>query len=241
MSEGFSFTEDQQAELVGTYEKVVVDMQKASTDFVENLLEACNASNYEPVLLFGNQCIQFYNEDLITGIQANFQEWLNGDGSISALAREMEAGQAAEQTAAQMESELEDALTSNIKPLDTMQVDVARPQETVEVFDKVSDILADYYKALEQIRDDANDTVQRLADENDTFGSLSVMIPGTVDGAISAFEAIVARSDEMSEHFNQKRNIVKNNQQTATQEMETKASEMEDTYTSGSYAPTFGV
>ncbi|WP_297775894.1 hypothetical protein [Blautia sp.] len=195
-------TEEIESDLLTRYQGLCDELTQNLNSMFQELEELCGQTLYEPMLNVVNQTIELFNEDIYSIATQIFEEWTDGEGSFSAVSANSQAGDAALETARNIESGIKDIFDTfwNSHPLgEGIQVDTSRPKIKSEDFNELKDI---YTKCSQEIDSIGEDTVNQIVQAGSDDPIYNVIIPAML--AITkpvkeAFEQFVVKVDEARE------------------------------------------
>lgn len=136
-------TEDLEQQVVSQYEDLTGQLSGAMNSMAKKWEELCQKTKYDAMVRKINEFKKVFYEDVQQSSRSVFEKWKEGDASFEAMTRRHGGGEAAEATAAGLDTKIEDLFNGfwNGKPLEEeIQIDVSRPvleDEDFETFEKI--------------------------------------------------------------------------------------------------------
>lgn len=166
-------TEELEQNVTKAYEDMTQGLITVLGTTKNELEELCNNTKYEPLLDVVNRTLRSFQEEVRSKATEIFEEWREGNASFSAAARFSEAGNAALETAQQIDGRIadlfEDFWSQNPFAEEIGVNDLSRPVIRDEDFDTLEEI---YKKASEQVAEDGEQPVKQIQEkgkENPTY------------------------------------------------------------------------
>ncbi len=168
----------------------------------QELEELCSQTQYEPMLNVVNHTVDLFNEDIYNVANQAFEEWVDGSGSFSAAAENSQAGDAAIETARQIEQNIRDLFEGfwSSHPLgEGVQHDTSRPKVKSEDFEELKGVYTKFFQEVEDINED---TINQIAEQGNDDPTYNVIIPAVkaiTEPMKNAFEQFCSKVDDAKE------------------------------------------
>lgn len=207
MANKFSFEASEQTKIIGTYQEALTEISTETNSFIDKVVVIAENTKYLPIVNLGKLCINFYNNEVKDGVENLFQNWIDSEASLKSFIENMEGGEEAINTAANLQQQLEDAIPDmfNVNDesiLDT--IDTSEPKIEEKDFDELKEITIQYKTNIEQIRNNTIGKIDNEKDDNAAYMSISAPVISTFGILTTSLESISQQFDTVKEEFNER-------------------------------------
>lgn len=201
-------TQELQDEVIKAYGDMTDGLGKTLGEARNSLEELCNNTQYEPMLRVVNQTLGSFQEEVRSKATEIFEEWREGNASFSAAARFSEAGDAALETAQQIDRGIadlfEDFWSHNPFTEEIGDINLSMPVIRDEDFDTLEEI---YRKASEQVAEEGEQPVKQIQEkggENPTYLLAVPPMTALAETLKNAFRGFTDKVKEFKEESQEK-------------------------------------
>lgn len=195
-------SEEIEQDLLGRYQSLSDDLtQKLNTMFGE-LEEICTQTQYEPMVNVVNTTITLFNEDIYGVADQAFEEWKDGEGSFSAASENSQSGEAALETARQIETSIRDLFDTfwGSHPLgEAVQLDTSRPKIKGEDYEELKEIYTRFFQEVENVSEENINQIAELGSDDPTYNVIIPAVKAITEPIKEAFEKFCIKIDEAKE------------------------------------------
>lgn len=172
-------TEELERNVTKAYEDMTQGLITVLGTTKNELEELCNNTKYEPMLRVVNRTLRSFQEEVRGKSTEIFEEWREGNASFSAAARFSEAGDAALETAQQIDRGIADLFEDfwgqqNPFAMEIRVSDLSRPVIRDEDFDTLEEI---YKKASKQVAEEGEQAVKQIQEKEDENPTYLLAVP----------------------------------------------------------------
>ena len=201
MANKLSFDESELKAVVESYRQYMEDTAGETTKFVEKVREIAERTKYEPIVIIGNKCINFYTDEVKTGVENQFDNWCESEGSIKAYIIKMKGGDAAEGTASTLQVNLREQLESMFPGIEEINVDTSNPVIDPANYDELKEATDLYKQEIENIMETATNELNNKIEENTVYSCIRGPIQTTLQTVITSFESIANQFETIKESY----------------------------------------
>lgn len=226
-------TEDLENEVIKIYGEMTEALKDALREAKSSLGDLCEKTHYEPMVNVVNETLSRFREEVRGTATKIFEEWKDGNASFRAAAEHSQAGEAARETAENIDGKIEgffDDFWDGELFEEIGRIDVSRPTVTNEDFDTLEEI---YRKASEQVKEAGEQPVKQIRDkggDNPTYLLAVPPVEALTETLKKAFEAFTDKVKEFKEESQERTNEqIKNSEDMAQGALESAASMSEVT------------
>lgn len=195
-------SEEIEQDLLGRYQSLSDDLTQRLNAMYGELEEMCNRTQYEPMLKVVNNTITLFNEEIYGVANQAFEEWKDGEGSFCAAVENSQAGEAAMETARQIETGLRDLFDTfwSSHPLgELVQLDTSRPKIKEEDYEELKEIYIRCFQEIETIGEENLNQILELGGDDPTYNVIVPAVKAMVEPIKEAFEQFGTKVDEAKE------------------------------------------
>jgi len=134
-------SEDIEQDVLQRYQSLCDDLTQKLNSMAQELEELCGQTQYEPMVNVVNDTVTLFNDEIYSVADQAFEEWKDGAGSFSAASENSQAGDAAAETARQMEQGIRDIFDGfwSSHPMgEGIQLDTSRPKISLKSYSEVT-------------------------------------------------------------------------------------------------------
>lgn len=195
-------SEEIEQDLEGRYQALCDELTQKLNVMVQELEEQCNLTQYEPMVNAVNDTISLFNEEIYGVASQTFDEWLDGSGSFSATSENSQSGDAALETAHQIEQNIRDMFEEfwTSQPLgDGVQIDTSRPKVMTENFDELKEIYTKIFREVEDLNEETVNQISEQGSDNPTYNVIIPAVRAITQPIKNAFEQFCTKIDKAKE------------------------------------------
>lgn len=195
-------SEEIEQDLLSRYQGLCDELTQQLNTMVGELEELCNQTQYEPIVEAVNSTVQLFNDEIRSVADQTFEEWREGPGSFSAASENSQAGDAALETARQIEQSIRDQFDGfwSSNPMGNgIQIDTSRPKVKTEDYEELKEVYTKHSQEVENINEE---TIRQIAEQGDDDPTYNVIIPAVkaiTEPMKNAFEQFGVKIDEAKE------------------------------------------
>ena len=208
-------TEEIEDDLRSRYEQLSQDLTDVLSGVRDGATEICEKTSYEPMVNLINDITEKFNDEIRNDYSTRaFDEWCDGEGSFSAIVENSYAGDAAAETARNLEAAIRgifDDFWSSQPPGDTILVDTSRPIINSEDYVELKEVYMHAFDDITKIEEECTSSIASEGDENPTYNVIlpaiqALVHPITVffEGLAQKIEEAQSQSDELKSQQDQK-------------------------------------
>ena len=193
-----NLTEDIEDDLKNTYQSLCEDLKSDLKKMASELEELCEKTKYEPMVKVVNQTISLFNEDIKGVADQAFDEWVDGEGSFSAAAEKMQAGESAAETAKQIEQDIKDLYDGFWSPSplgEELQTDTSRPEIRNDDYDTLKDIYTEHSNSVKGLSEDTISNIKSKGSDDPTYNVIIPAVKAITEPVKNAFEQFQSKVD----------------------------------------------
>ncbi len=196
-------SEEIESDLLQRYQTLCDDLKQKLNSMEQEFEKLCMETQFEPMVNVVNDTVTLFNEEIYSVADQAFEEWRDGAGSFQAASENSQAGEAAIETARQIEQnirEIFDEFWSSHPMGEGIQLDTGRPKVKGEDFDELKEIYTRFFQDVESIGDEV---VRQIAEEGSDDPTYNVIIPAVkaiTEPMKNAFEQFCTKIDEAKEN-----------------------------------------
>lgn len=210
MGNRFSFSEDSLKEITEFYNGFLQGVNEQIINLIEKFNESKEATHYQVIAKEGNAIIQFYNETIVKNILNSCQEWGESENSIKNMAKKLNVGEEAEETADKLTKALIDSIEVELKGQN--EIDLTGTHDVdikTEDFEELKTGILNCAQQLEEIIIGHKRACEDLIEENIAACGLNAAI-ATVEGSVVLpFKSVGEKTiDSLRESFEGKIDLV---------------------------------
>lgn len=210
-------SEEIEQDLLSRYQSLCDDMTQKLNAMSQELEELCTQTQYEPMVNVVNDTVNLFNNEIYGVAEQTFEEWIEGNGSFSAVVENSQAGDAALETARQIEQgirDLFDGFWSSHPMGDGLQLDTSRPKIKSEDYDELKDIYTRFSQEVENVNQEVVSQITEQGDDDPTYNVIIPAVSAMTEPMKNAFEQFCTKIDEAKEDSE----TLKQNQDTNNEE-----------------------
>lgn len=195
-------SEEIEQDLLGRYQSLGDDLTQKLNAMFGELEEICTQTQYEPMVNVVNTTITLFNEDIYGVADQAFEEWRDGEGSFSAASENSQAGEAAMETARQIETSIRDIFDSfwSSHPLgEAVQLDTSRPKIKGEDYEELKEIYTRFFQEVENVSEENINQIAELGSDDPTYNVIIPAVKAITKPIKEAFEQFCTKIDEAKE------------------------------------------
>lgn len=205
MAEGnihIDLSEEIEQDLLSRYQSLCDELTQKLNGMYQELEEICTQTQYEPMVNVVNTTINLFNEDIYKVADQAFEEWREGDGSFSAASENSESGEAALETAKQIETRIRDLFDTfwGAHPFgEGVQLDTSRPKIKGEDYDELKEIYTRFFQDVESISEENINQIAEAGSDDPTYNVIIPAVKSITEPMKEAFEEFCTKIDEAKE------------------------------------------
>lgn len=210
-------SEDIEQDLLSRYQALCDELTKKLNALEKELEEMCTQTQYEPMVKLVNETVNLFNDEIYNVADQAFEEWREGTGSFTATSQNSQSGDAALETARQIEQKIRDLFDDfwSSHPLgDAIQLDTSRPKVKSEDYDELKEIYIKFFQEVESVSEETVSQITDMGNDDSTYNVIIPAVRSITEPMKNAFEQFCTKIDEAKEHSE----TLKQNQDTNNEE-----------------------
>lgn len=195
-------SEEIEQDLLQRYQALCDDLTQKLNSMEQELEELCGQTQYEPMVNVVNNTVTLFNDEIYSISEQAIEEWLEGDGSFFAASENSQAGDAAMETARQIEQSIKDIFDEfwSSHPLgEGIQLDTSRPKIKGEDFNELKEIYLKFFQDVESTGEEVVNQIAEQGSDNPTYNVIIPAIKSLTEPMKNAFEQFCVKIDEAKE------------------------------------------
>lgn len=221
-------SEEIEQDLLQRYQSLCDDLTQKLNSMEQELEQLCGETQFEPMVNVVNETINLFNDEIHSVADQAFEEWKDGTGSFSAASENSQAGDAALETARQIEQNIRDIFDGfwSSHPMgEGVQLDTSRPKIKGEDFDELKEIYTRFFQEIESAGEEAVNQIAEQGNDDPTYNVMIPAVKAVTEPIKNAFEQFGAKIDEAKEESeNLKQQQDQNNDEASETATQTSAS-----------------
>ena len=195
-------SEEIEQDLLSKYKSLCEEVTQKLNGMYQELEEMCTKTQYEPMVNVVNTTISLFNEEIYGISNQVFDEWIDGEGSFTAISENSQSGESALETAKQIEKSIEDLFDGfwSAHPLgEAVQLDTSRPKVKSEDFDELKEIYTRIFQEVETLGEETINEIKEAGSDDATYNVIIPAVKAITEPMKTAFEQFSAKIDEAKE------------------------------------------
>ena len=195
-------SEEIEQDLLNRYQSLCDDLTQKLAGMIQELEDLCAQTQYEPMVNVVNDTVNLFYDDIYSAASDVFEEWTDGAGSFSAAIENSQAGDAALETAHQIEQSISDLFEGfwSSRPLgEGIQLDTSRPKIKSEDFDELKEIYTRFSQEVENINEETINQIKEQGNDDPTYNIIIPAVKAITEPMKNAFEQFCTKIDEAKE------------------------------------------
>ena len=186
----FNISADKQKEAIGYYQTVISSIQQAAASMAPQLEDLIKAYPYKVTQDGANAFLKYYNELLPEEISKAINDWRNSDASISAAAKQFEAGEGAVHNAMKIEEELSTTVKDCFKKIEEFKINVDSTNTNEKAISDMEQIINGYLKNFESSADGWLKSLESREQEEMIYSCIHEVVGKTIVNVRGAFSGV---------------------------------------------------
>jgi hypothetical protein len=221
-------SEEIEQDLLQRYQSLCDDLTQKLNSMEQELEELCGQTQFEPMVNVVNDTVTLFNDEIYSVADQAFEEWRDGAGSFSAASENSQAGDAAMETARQIEQSIRDIFDGfwSSHPMgEGLQLDTSRPKIKGEDFDELKEIYTRFFQDVESTGEEVVNQIAEQGSDDPTYNVIIPAVKAITEPMKNAFEQFCTKIDEAKEDSeNLKQQQDQNNDEASETATQTSAS-----------------
>lgn len=195
-------SEEIEQDLLQKYQTLCGDLTQKLNSMEKELEGLCGQIRFKPIVKVVNATITLFNNDIFTTATKTFEEWKEGSGSFSAVAKNSQAGDAAIETAKKFEDKIKDAFDNFwiAHPMgEGLEIDTSRPKIKDEDFDNLKGIYTRFSEEVESRMETEISSIIELGNDDPTYNVIIPAVKAVTEPMKTAFKEFCAKIDKAKE------------------------------------------
>lgn len=195
-------SEDIEKDLLNRYQGLCDELVQKLSAMKQELEELCSQTQFKPMLNVVNETINLFNNEIHEVANQVFENWIDSQGSFSAMSENSQAGEGALETARQIEQnirEIFEGFWSSYPMGEYVEIDTSRPKIKSENFDELKEVYTKFFQDVEVVN---SETVAQISEQGDDDPAYNVIIPAVkaiTEPIRNAFEQFCTKVDKAKE------------------------------------------